>query len=129
VFLRTFQIKEFSALDNVALVVQAGAGHSCRFWRDARRNPRPRVPARDALAEVGLEGRDDALASNLSPGEYRQLEIVTALATRPRMFLDEPLAGMGGNESRRMNQASAIAGTSGAVARMDAERAESCVPR
>jgi branched-chain amino acid transport system ATP-binding protein len=62
-----------------------------------------RVPAQEALAQVGLEGRADALASNLSHGEHRQLEIAMALATRPKMLLlDEPLAGMGSNESRRM---------------------------
>jgi branched-chain amino acid transport system ATP-binding protein len=104
---RTFQITslfpEFTALDNVALAVQAHAGHSYRFWRDARDDPRLREPAREALGQVGLEGRADTLASNLSHGEHRQLEIAMALATRPRMLLlDEPLAGMGINESRRM---------------------------
>jgi branched-chain amino acid transport system ATP-binding protein len=104
---RTFQITslfpEFTALDNVALAVQAHAGHSYRFWRDARHDPRLRAPAQEALAQVGLQGRADALASNLSHGEHRQLEIAMALATRPRMLLlDEPLAGMGSNESRRM---------------------------
>jgi branched-chain amino acid transport system ATP-binding protein len=104
---RTFQITslfpEFTALDNVALAVQAHAGHSYRFWRDARGDPRLRLPAHQALAEVGLEVRADALVSNLSHGEHRQLEIAMALATRPRMLLlDEPLAGMGSNESRRM---------------------------
>jgi len=104
---RTFQITslfpEFTALDNVALAVQAHAGHSYRFWRDARDDPKLRVPAREALGQVGLDGRADALTSNLSHGEHRQLEIAMALATQPRMLLlDEPLAGMGSSESRRM---------------------------
>src|ERR1051325_4225012 len=46
---RSFQItsvfREFTALDNVALAVQAHAGHSFRFWRPARRDPAPRDPA------------------------------------------------------------------------------------
>jgi branched-chain amino acid transport system ATP-binding protein len=92
---RTFQITslfpEFTALDNVALAVQAHAGHSYRYWRDARDDPRRRVPAREVLGQVGLDGRADALTSNLSHGEHRQLEIAMALATRPRMLLlDEP---------------------------------------
>ena len=104
---RTFQITslfpEFTALDNVALAVQAHAGHSYRFWRDARDDPKLRVPAREALGQVGLDGRADAFTSNLGHGEHRRLEIAMALATQPRMLLlDEPLAGMGSSESRRM---------------------------
>ena len=104
---RSFQITslflDFTALDNVALAVQAHAGHSFRFWRNARSEPELREPARAALARVGLEARADALVANLSHGEHRQLEIAMALATRPRMLLlDEPMAGMGPDESARM---------------------------
>jgi branched-chain amino acid transport system ATP-binding protein len=104
---RSFQITslflDFTALDNVALAVQAHAGHSFRFWRDARSEPELREPARAALERVGLAGRADALVANLSHGEHRQLEIAMALATRPRMLLlDEPMAGMGPDESARM---------------------------
>jgi branched-chain amino acid transport system ATP-binding protein len=104
---RSFQITslfvDFTALDNVALAVQAHAGHSFRFWRSARREPELREPARAALDRVGLGGRADMLVANLSHGEHRQLEIAMALATRPRMLLlDEPMAGMGPEESARM---------------------------
>jgi branched-chain amino acid transport system ATP-binding protein len=104
---RTFQVTslflDFTALDNVALAVQAHAGHSFRFWRDARRDPALRNPARDALERVGLVARADVVASKLSHGEHRQLEIAMALAVEPRMLLlDEPLAGMGLEESGRM---------------------------
>jgi len=62
-----------------------------------------RTPARAALARVGLAGRADVVVSNLSHGEHRQLEIAMALATTPRMLLlDEPMAGMGPDESARM---------------------------
>ena len=62
-----------------------------------------REPARAALARVGLSGRADLLVSKLSHGEHRQLEIAMALATSPRMLLlDEPMAGMGPDESARM---------------------------
>jgi branched-chain amino acid transport system ATP-binding protein len=104
---RSFQITslfpDFSALDNVALAVQAHAGHSFRFWRDARGEPALREPARAALARLAIAERADVLVSRLSHGEHRQLELAVALATRPRMLLlDEPMAGMGPDESARM---------------------------
>jgi branched-chain amino acid transport system ATP-binding protein len=104
---RSFQITslfaDFTALDNVALAVQAHSGHSFRFWRDARRDDRLRQPARAALARVGLAARAGMRVDKLSHGEHRQLEIAMALATRPRMLLlDEPMAGMGPDESARM---------------------------
>ena len=106
---RSFQITslflDVTVLDNVALAVQAHAGHSFRFWRDARSESELRMPARASLARVGLAGRADIVVSNLSHGEHRQLEIAMALATRPRMLLlDEPMAGMGPDESARMVQ-------------------------
>jgi len=104
---RSFQItsifRDFSALDNVALAVQAHSGGSFRFWRPARDDRALREPARAALASVGLGERAGVLAANLAHGEQRQLEIAMALATEPRLLLlDEPVAGMGLEESRRM---------------------------
>jgi branched-chain amino acid transport system ATP-binding protein len=104
---RSFQITslflDFSVLDNVALAVQAHAGHSFHFWHAARREAKLRDPARAALARVGLAERADIIVSNLSHGEHRQLEIAMALATGPRLLLlDEPMAGMGPDESARM---------------------------
>jgi branched-chain amino acid transport system ATP-binding protein len=106
---RSFQITslflDFTALDNVALAVQAHAGHSFQFWRNARTDPALREPARAVLAQVGLAHRPETLCANLSHGEHRQLEIAMALATRPSMLLlDEPMAGMGPDESVRMVQ-------------------------
>jgi branched-chain amino acid transport system ATP-binding protein len=104
---RSFQITslflDFTALDNVALAVQAHAGHSFHFWRDARKEESLRAPARAALARVGLAGREDTIVARMSHGEHRQLEIAMALATRPQMLLlDEPMAGMGAEESARL---------------------------
>ena len=60
-------------------------------------------PARQVLEEVGLEERINVLAGNLAHGEQRQLEVAMALATRPRLLLlDEPMAGMGVDESQHM---------------------------
>jgi branched-chain amino acid transport system ATP-binding protein len=104
---RSFQITslflDLSVLDNVALAVQAQAGHSFQFWRDARKELVLREPARQALARVGLGGRADERASALSHGEHRLLELAMALAGNPRLLLlDEPMAGLGPEESARM---------------------------
>ena len=104
---RSFQITslflDLSVLDNVTLAVQAHRGHSFHFWRDARKDKGLRQPARAALARVGLGAREHLPASALSHGEHRQLEFAMALAGGPRMLLlDEPMAGLGPEESARM---------------------------
>ena len=104
---RSFQITQlctgFSATDNVALAVQARQGHSFHFWTDARRDAALRDPALAALERVGLAGRADVMVENLSHGEKRQLELAIALAMQPRvLLLDEPMAGMGHEESQRI---------------------------
>ena len=104
---RSFQItsvlREFTALENVALAVQAHAGHSFRFLADVRRDETLRAPARQGLEAVGLSARADTPAAALSHGEQRQLEIAMALAGDPKLLLlDEPTAGMGVEESKRM---------------------------
>jgi branched-chain amino acid transport system ATP-binding protein len=104
---RSFQITslflDLSVLDNVALAVQAHAGHSFHFWRDARSEKDLREPARAALARVGLADRADRVTSALSHGEHRLIELAMALAGSPRMLLlDEPMAGLGPEESARM---------------------------
>ncbi|MEA2921982.1 MAG: branched-chain amino acid transport system ATP-binding protein [Bradyrhizobium sp.] len=104
---RSFQITsllpDFTALDNVALAAQAHDGHSFHFWGKAREVSHLRAAARAALERVGLAHRADVLASKLSHGEQRELELAVALATRPRLLLlDEPMAGLGSTESARM---------------------------
>jgi len=104
---RSFQItsvfSNLTVLDNVILAVQAHAGHSFRFWHPARSKASLRNPALDALNLVGLADRAHDMATNVSHGERRQLEIAMALAIEPKLLLlDEPMAGMGTDESRRM---------------------------
>jgi branched-chain amino acid transport system ATP-binding protein len=102
---RSFQIAavlpEYSALENVALAVQARSGSSFRFFGSAAREERLNAPALAALARVGLLGRTGDPAGDLSHGEKRSLEIAMALALHPRlMLLDEPFAGLGSEETR-----------------------------
>ncbi len=104
---RSFQItsllKDFSAIDNVALAAQAHDGHSFRFWGNARKEKHLRDAARAALERVGLGKRGDVPVSELSHGEQRELELAVALATKPQLLLlDEPMAGLGVTESARM---------------------------
>jgi branched-chain amino acid transport system ATP-binding protein len=104
---RSFQITslflDLSVLDNVALAVQAHAGHSFRFWRDARKDAELREPALAALARVGLAERAAQSASVLNHGDHRLLELAMALAGKPRLLLlDEPMAGIGPEQSARM---------------------------
>lgn len=104
---RSFQItsvfQDMTLLENVSLAVQARSGHSYRFWRDASKDTRLSDPALSFLTEVGLEAKADVLSREVSHGEHRQLEIAMALATEPKMLLlDEPMAGMGAEESQLM---------------------------
>jgi branched-chain amino acid transport system ATP-binding protein len=104
---RSFQItsvlRDFSALENVALAQQAHRGHSFRFLTDVRKDLGRTTAARRGLAAVGLEARASTLTSALSHGEQRQLEIAMALGGEPKLLLlDEPMAGMGPEESQRM---------------------------
>ena len=83
--------------------MQAHAGHSFSFWRNARTEAELREPAREALLRVGLADRADRLTASLSHGEHRLLELAMALAGKPRLLLlDEPMAGLGPEESARM---------------------------
>jgi branched-chain amino acid transport system ATP-binding protein len=104
---RSFQITALfdgmSAEDNVALAVQAHAGHSFRFLRRARAEGRLREPARRLLAEVGLAQATDRPVADLSHGEKRRLELAMVLAGAPKvLLLDEPMAGAGPEAAREL---------------------------
>jgi branched-chain amino acid transport system ATP-binding protein len=104
---RSFQITSilpgFSALENVALAVQARSGSSFRFVGDASAETALNGEAERALALVGIAHRSHVPAGLLSHGEKRQLELAVALATEPKLLLlDEPLAGTGHEESERV---------------------------
>jgi branched-chain amino acid transport system ATP-binding protein len=104
---RSYQItsifRRFSVLDNLALAVQARSGSSFSFWRPVAGEAALFEEARAIASQVNLADRADAIAATLAHGEQRALEVGLALATRPKLvLLDEPMAGMGPEESRRM---------------------------
>lgn len=105
---RSFQVTSvfpgFTALENVALAVQAHAGHSFHFFRPAWREAALVDRARSELARVGLARRAAAPAGALAHGEQRQLELAMVLAGQPRLLLlDEPMAGLGSEEVQRVS--------------------------
>ena len=93
----------FTAFENCRLAAQSRAPRALRWLRAAASYADTSAQARNALEAVGLMARADDVALALSHGEQRQLEIAMCLATAPELLLlDEPLAGMGAEESARM---------------------------
>jgi branched-chain amino acid transport system ATP-binding protein len=104
---RSYQItsifRRFSVLDNLALAVQARSGTSFHFWRPVLTERALFDEARAIAGEIGLSTRIDAVAATLAHGEQRSLEVGLALATQPQLvLLDEPMAGMGPQDSQAM---------------------------
>jgi branched-chain amino acid transport system ATP-binding protein len=93
----------FSVFENCRLAAQSRLDTSMRFFRPAHGYGEVNAAAERALALVGLAPAAGRPAGVLSHGEQRQLEIAVALATSPKvLLLDEPLAGMGTEESAQM---------------------------
>jgi branched-chain amino acid transport system ATP-binding protein len=104
---RSYQItsifRRFTVLDNLALAVQARSGSSFSFWRPVTTETTLFDEARAIAGEIGLQGKENVVAGTLAHGEQRALEVGLALATRPQLvLLDEPMAGMGPQETQGM---------------------------
>jgi branched-chain amino acid transport system ATP-binding protein len=100
-FQRTNVMREMSVFENVRLSAQARGFGANRWLRGAATEEGPIAAAEAALDRVGLSAR--GVAGTLSHGQLRLLEIAMALATGPSvLLLDEPLAGMGPEESERL---------------------------
>src|SRR5258708_10541098 len=105
---RSYQItslfKRSTVLDNLALAVQARSGSSFSFLRPVSAEAALFDEVRAIAGEIGVAGRETAVAMTLAHGEERALEVGLALATHPRVVLiDEPSAGMGPEESENMS--------------------------
>jgi branched-chain amino acid transport system ATP-binding protein len=106
---RSFQVtrlfKSFSVLENIALALQAVAGSSLGAWRPVREETALFERAHQMLVTLGLDDERDHGVDQLSHGEQRLLEVGIALASEPRLLLlDEPMAGMGPQESDGMER-------------------------
>ena len=100
---RTTIFPEFSVHENCRLAAQAAWPRPWRIWQAALRCPDSTRAADEALRAAGLDSEGERIAGTLSHGGKRQLEIAMCLATGPRvLLLDEPLAGMGAEETARM---------------------------
>jgi branched-chain amino acid transport system ATP-binding protein len=93
----------FSVFENCRLAAQARTPRPWAWWQRAERCEASTGAARAAAAQAGLDHFLDRQAGLLSHGQKRQLEIAMCLATAPQvLLLDEPLAGMGAEETERM---------------------------
>ncbi|MDE2080720.1 MAG: ABC transporter ATP-binding protein [Burkholderiales bacterium] len=93
----------FSVLENCRLAAQARTPRPWALWEPAARCRPSNTAAREAAARTGLAAVLERPAGLLSHGQKRQLEIAMCLATAPQvLLLDEPLAGMGAEETERM---------------------------
>ncbi|SFP38019.1 branched-chain amino acid transport system ATP-binding protein [Geopseudomonas sagittaria] len=106
---RSFQVSqlypEFSLLENLAVAIAAREGKSFGLWKPLSRDRSLLDPAFAYLQQVGLARRAEDRVSELSHGERRQLELALALAQEASvLLLDEPMAGLGAEESARMTE-------------------------
>ncbi len=100
---RTTIFPEFSVLENCRLAAQATTPRPWAIWQASQHCAASNAAAREALDAAGLGAVADRIAGTLSHGAKRQLEVAMCLATNPRvLLLDEPLAGMGAEETERM---------------------------
>jgi len=104
---RSYQITsifpDYSVLENVATAVQMRMTGGAGILRRAKGDADIEEPALKLIERVGLSGAHDRLASALAHGQQRQLECAMALALEPSLLLlDEPMAGMGPQESAIM---------------------------
>lgn len=100
---KTTIFPQFTAQENVRLAAQAHATSPLKMFGNVTSDADVNRHTADALEQAGLAGRAQMIAMHLSHGEQRQLEIAMVLATQPRIILlDEPLAGMGQSEARKV---------------------------
>lgn len=102
-FQKTNIYADVTCLENCAVAAQRRFTGSFNLFASRHSNKLVREAAEKALHQVGLESRVHTVAAEISYGEQRQLELAMVLATDPCiLLLDEPMAGMGHEESQRI---------------------------
>ena len=100
---RTTIFPRATVFENCRLSAQAHHQQVFDWWNAATTCTRSTQRAQQAIEHAGLTGQAHRIAGTLSHGQKRQLEIAMCLATTPQvLLLDEPLAGMGAEETDRM---------------------------
>ena len=104
---RSFQItnifQNFTVFENIRLGLMARQGLCWNFWIPVRRLKRLEEPAMAIIESVGLSDQREKLASTMSHGDQKRLEIALSLTGDPELlFLDEPTAGINAEETRRI---------------------------
>jgi len=104
---RSFQLMNLfddnRAIDNVIVAMAPIVRHGLRMTGSVSRDSVLQDCAARLLADVGLGGKEQAIARSLAYGDRRCLEIAVALAAEPKLlFLDEPTAGMGAQGAARL---------------------------
>jgi branched-chain amino acid transport system ATP-binding protein len=100
---RTTIFPEFTVHENCRLAAQAATAKPWALWQSSQRCATSAASADAALEAAGLAHEARRIAGTMSHGAQRQLEVAMCLATHPRvLLLDEPLAGMGAEETDRM---------------------------
>ena len=96
---RTFQVSsiipKFSALENIILSLLNKSNNTFQLFKSLKQNRELYLKAKKILRDIDLDSKSDELASELSHGDRRKLEVGLALAMDPKVFLfDEPMAGL-----------------------------------
>ena len=96
---RTFQVSsvipKFSALENIILSLLEKNKKTFQLFQNLQSNKDLFSKAERILIEIELDNQSNTLASELSHGDRRKLEVGLALAMKPKVFLfDEPMAGL-----------------------------------
>ena len=96
---RTFQVSsiipKFSALENIILSLLNKSNNTFQLFKSLKQNRELHLKAKKILRDIDLDSKSDEVASELSHGDRRKLEVVLALAMDPKVFLfDEPMAGL-----------------------------------
>ena len=96
---RTFQVSsiipKFSALENIILSLLNKSNNTFQLFKSLKQNKELHLKAKKILRDIDLDSKSDELASELSHGDRRKLEVGLALAMDPKVFLfDEPMAGL-----------------------------------